>query len=613
MDPPIELSEDFEGHVAPAPAPKEGDEDAEREVPSEDDGRVAASSAEQPQPDSAPEATNSAQDEQIRNDAMAGTAEEKKKSWLSYVIPAERWRLALYLSYFLSSWSARMEEFATVVLLLQIFTGTLFFAAILGFATTSSAIVFGQSVGWAIDRSGRLFAIRFSLSLQKFAIVLISVLIFVLYKIYPSEPPGQPVSVAAGFSYALLVLMSAILRLANMGNSISLEKDWVVVASMGSSERLTSLNTSIRRIDLVCKVAAPLLVSLFIAVLPLSYTVLLLIIWNCVSFPFEYYFIGRVYRAVPGLSEPKPLELEYRAKAAEKGSGGGIDYSWMLSPSHHYGHVRNTFTRFVRDWKVYIHHPVLFPSLSVALLYFTVLSFGGITITYLENAGISTTAVAVARGIGVLAGIGATVAEHPMIKGMGLLRTGMVGLWGETACLVPLFALVIALQPWITLGPGHFPPPQLIYPMLACLACSRFFLWVADLTIEAQLMQEMTESEIRGRINGVHGSVCAAAELLQYIVVAIWSDPKDFAGLAGASVGSVALGAVVFTLWRIVVGRGKTGDEWWKVKEEGKKQGGTATLASEVDEAAGTLSIQNSANEGEPSSSEVLSESGKEK
>jgi hypothetical protein len=78
-------------------------------------------------------------------------------SFLSFFIPTEKWRLSLYLSYFLSSWSARMEEFATVVLLLGIFKGTLFYAAVLGFATTSAAIVFGQSVGWAVDRSGRLF------------------------------------------------------------------------------------------------------------------------------------------------------------------------------------------------------------------------------------------------------------------------------------------------------------------------------------------------------------------------------------------------------------------------------------------------------------------------
>jgi len=78
-------------------------------------------------------------------------------SFLSHLIPSEKWRLSLYLSYFLSSWSARMEEFATVVLLLGIFKGTLFYAAVLGFVTTGAALIGGQSVGWAIDRSGRLF------------------------------------------------------------------------------------------------------------------------------------------------------------------------------------------------------------------------------------------------------------------------------------------------------------------------------------------------------------------------------------------------------------------------------------------------------------------------
>ena len=170
-----------------------------------------------------------------------------------------------------------------------------------------------------------------------------------------------------------------------------------------------------------------------------------------------------------------------------------------------------------------------------------------------------------------------------MIKGLGLLRSGLVGFWGETLFLVPVFSLVVVLTPNVTsAGSGSdtppLPPAALIYPLLACLASSRFFLWIADLSVEAQLMQEMTDSDIRGRINGVHGSTCAAAELLQYIVVAIWSDPKDFAGLAGASVASVALGAGLFTGWCFVNGRGKEG-EWWKVVEDRTGKAATAMEA----------------------------------
>ncbi|KAI9013469.1 Ferroporti-1, partial [Hyaloraphidium curvatum] len=438
----------------------------------------------------------------------------------------------LYISFFLTSWSARMEDFATVVLLLGIFRGTLFFAAVLGFATTGAAIIGGQTVGNLIDRTGRLFAIRSSISSQKACIIAINLLLYGLYRVQPSDA-GAPVSPAAATLFALVVLFAALLKLSNMANAISLEKDWVVVASRGDPDRLAGLNASVRRIDLLSNVLAPLLVSLFVSVLPLPFTVLLLIVWNLLSYPLEYRLIGNVYRAVPGLAEPKPAKAPREPQPY-----------WYLDPSHHARHVRNSFGRFAHDWSLYARHPVLLPSLSVAFLYFTSLSFGGITITYLESVGVGTAAVAAARGVGVVAGIGATVAEPPMIRGIGLPNSGLLGLWGEVALLIPAAALVFPIN-----AAGGAAPASLVYPFLGLLAASRFFLWTADLSIEAQLMQEMVAPGVRGRINGVHGSVCAAAEMAQYVAVAVWSSPEAFGGLAAASAASVALGAATFAVW----------------------------------------------------------------
>jgi iron-regulated transporter 1 len=67
------------------------------------------------------------------------------------------------------------------------------------------------------------------------------------------------------------------LKLATIGITVAIERDWVTVIAEGNSDHLTRLNTYIRRIDLLSKLLAPLFVSLLTTVssYPLSVAVLL--------------------------------------------------------------------------------------------------------------------------------------------------------------------------------------------------------------------------------------------------------------------------------------------------------------------------------------------------
>ncbi len=49
------------------------------------------------------------------------------------------------------------------------------------------------------------------------------------------------------------------------GVKLALHKDWVVVVSDKNSVQLTELNASMRRVDLLCAIGAPLAVSMFSA------------------------------------------------------------------------------------------------------------------------------------------------------------------------------------------------------------------------------------------------------------------------------------------------------------------------------------------------------------
>lgn len=114
-----------------------------------------------------------------------------------------------------------------------------------------------------------------------------------------------------------------------------------------------------RRIDLFCKLAGPLFVSVLTIPSP-AFAALFLAGSNIVSLPFEYYFILILHGRFP--------ELAVKA----------------LSPNRN--HVPGPFTlqvmqwpqRTLSSWKTYYRSPLFAASLSLCILYFTVLSFGGV-------------------------------------------------------------------------------------------------------------------------------------------------------------------------------------------------------------------------------------------
>lgn len=66
---------------------------------------------------------------------------------------------------------------------------------------------------------------------------------------------------AAGM-FAVVIICGCIQNLAGVTISVAIERDWVTVIADGSSAHLTTINTYMRRIDLLCKLLAPLFVSL---------------------------------------------------------------------------------------------------------------------------------------------------------------------------------------------------------------------------------------------------------------------------------------------------------------------------------------------------------------
>lgn len=89
----------------------------------------------------------------------------------------------------------------------------------------------------------------------------------VLFYRQRDQPSLQQWSTPLGAAmFALIVVCGCIQNLSGVALSVAIERDWVTVIAQASSEHLTRINTYVRRIDLLCKLLAPLFVSLLITV-----------------------------------------------------------------------------------------------------------------------------------------------------------------------------------------------------------------------------------------------------------------------------------------------------------------------------------------------------------
>lgn len=73
----------------------------------------------------------------------------------------------------------------------------------------------------------------------------------------------------------------------------------------------------------------------------------------------------------------------------------------------------------------YFHHPVFLPSISLSLLYLTVLSFSGQMITFLLSSGYNSFHVGIARTISTIFELSATWVAPRVMKRIGAIRGGI--------------------------------------------------------------------------------------------------------------------------------------------------------------------------------------------
>ncbi|TQN71685.1 Solute carrier family 40 member 1 [Colletotrichum shisoi] len=428
----------------------------------------------------------------------------------------------LYLSHFLSTWNSRMFEFGAVLYLATIFPGTLLPMSLYALTRGLSALLFASTVGHYIDNNDRLKVVRASIVFQRLAVSASCVILYVLVRGLPLGEYGRPGLLA------LLSLLACGERLYSIINMVSVEKDWVVVLAKGDTEVLADLNAQMRRIDLLCKLLAPL----FIALVDGFSTEIAIVVnfaMNMASVVVEYYAIARIYDEDPSLQEQKrkpDAELPSTTEDAPSSARPGRKM-WQL------------FRKSASDFGFYFGHRAFLPSFAGSLLYLTVLSFAGQMVTYLVASGYTTTYIGIARTISVVFEVLATWVAPWLIARIGPVRAG---LWLSNCQVMPLIAGLVVF--WV------FMPNPLVSAtgLVAGTIVSRLGLRGFDLCTQI-IVQEEVEAESRGRFSTAEAAWQNAFELLSYLSTIVFFRPAQFNWPALLSVVAVTSASLAYTAY----------------------------------------------------------------
>lgn len=419
----------------------------------------------------------------------------------------------LYTSHILSTWNSRAFEFGAVIFLAAIFPGTLFYASCYALFRSFVAALGGSWIGNVVDQRNRLDVVRQSIVWQRLSVAgsCLALLGMLQLKAEDSEK-------AALLKYALFglsVVLACVEKLAYMANTVAVERDWVVVVSDSLSTDRQELNSTMRRIDLLCKLLAPVGIALLDGY-STSLAIWVTFSQNALSVGIEYFAIKHVYDSVPALSNRPP------------------------DPSTPIPTTTTTLTTkgtgFIAPWLSYAQNPAFLPSLSLSLLYLTVLSFASQMTTYLLTLGFTSTHVSLMRLVSVFLELSATCAAPWLMARIGAVRSG---LWFVNEQLLS-----------IALAVGGF----LMYtdrPMLAGLTLvagvilSRIGLWGFDLSVQF-LVQDSTPEQTRGSFSAVEMSLQNVFELLSFLTTMVFYRPEDFKYPVYISAAAVAASAACF-------------------------------------------------------------------
>ncbi|XP_004276976.1 solute carrier family 40 member 1 [Orcinus orca] len=526
-------------------------------------------------------------------------------SLANYLISA---KFLLYLGHSLSTWGDRMWHFAVSVFLVELYGNSLLLTAVYGLVVAGSVLVLGAIIGDWVDKNARLKVAQTSLVIQNVSVILCGIILMMVF-LHKKDLLTMYHGWVLTSCYILIITIANIANLASTATAITIQRDWIVVVAGNDRSKLADMNATIRRIDQLTNILAPMAVG---QIMTFGSPVIgcgFISGWNLVSMCVEYFLLWKVYQKTPALAvkaapkeetelkqlnvykETEPKSLEGTHLMGEKDPDiHELEHEQELSCA---SQMAEPFRTFRDGWVSYYNQPVFLAGMGLAFLYMTVLGFDCITTGYAYTQGLSGSILSILMGASAVTGIMGTVAFTWLRHRYGLVRTGLISGFAQLSCLIlcvisvfmPGSPLDLSVSPFedirsrfIQTEPLSITPtkiseiisttdmhmsngsdPANIVPemspksvpiisvslLFAGVIAARIGLWSFDLTVTQLLQENVVESE-RGIINGVQNSMNYLLDLLHFIMVILAPNPEAFGLLVLISVSFVAMGHIMY-------------------------------------------------------------------
>jgi len=268
-----------------------------------------------------------------------------------------------------------------------------------------------------VDQSpNRLKTLLTTIAVNRISVVTASVLWYFmvdpgapLWKLAKNSPEllgMSDESIMKGMFFSLLLLLGIVEELSASGNMLSMERDWIVVAAAPSGKPydLTHLNSTMRRIDLICKLIAPIIVSLVISTASVRIGVIATGLMSITSWGVEIWCARKAWALNSRLRAVRPAAEDLLPQDSRM----PIRRRMLLGLRRYAGDLQNYFSTNI--W---------LPSIALSLLHLSVLSYGATFVTFLLSTGTSLEVITIARAAGSVVEISSTVVTPIGVRHLG--------------------------------------------------------------------------------------------------------------------------------------------------------------------------------------------------
>ncbi|KAK9086281.1 hypothetical protein Syun_028675 [Stephania yunnanensis] len=397
--------------------------------------------------------------------------------------------------------------------------------AVVGFFTKFAIFIGGPLVGTLMDHFPRVPVYNCLSTVQAAAQLLSVAMIIHAHNVHVSSAS----SVLIQPWFIVLVFAGAVERLSGLVLGVAMERDWVVqLAGTNRPIALAKANAIISRIDLLCEITGASLFGILLS----KYDPV-----TCLKLA-----AGMMISALPVVILLMWLTNKLSAGVLDRCKSPHVcGKPSAQDPLPDVGKlVEMGLDTFRHGWVEYKQQPVLPASLAYVLLYFNVvLAPGGLMTAFLTQKGLNPSIIGGFSGLCAFMGVAATFISASLVKRLGILKAGAVGLIFQASLLMTAVAVY-----WS--GSLTQQTPLLFF--LCLIVLSRLGHMSYDV-VGAQILQTGIPSNKANLIGATELSVASLAEFMMLGVAIVANDVSHFGFLAMLSLSSVVGAAWMFCQW----------------------------------------------------------------